>query len=81
MTTMTAVGANKKKKKVIKKTVRKKREPLDGVGYDRIIGAQCPACYMPGGYVTNTLPWEDSTRVRYHVCRRCGTRFKSIEEN
>jgi Zn ribbon nucleic-acid-binding protein len=69
--------ATKKKKKKIVKT----REPLDGVEYSRIDGAECPACKMPGGYVTNTLPWEDGLRIRYHVCRRCGSRFKSIEEN
>ena len=61
-----------------------KKQPLDGVTYDRVAGVDCPACRMnlgriPGGSVTNTLPWEDGIRVRYHTCRRCGARFKSVE--
>lgn len=76
---MTTKTAAKTKKKTAKRPVQKKREPLDGVVYDRIAGAQCPACNMPGGYVTNTLPWESKVRIRYHVCRRCGSKFKSVE--
>lgn len=57
---------------------------LDGVAYDRVNGVVCPSCKMqsgdkPGGYITNTLPWEDSVRIRYHQCRRCGIKFKSTE--
>jgi len=66
------------------KQKQKKRRSLDGVAYDRVQGASCPACRMnlgkmSGGSVTNTLPWEDGLRIRYHTCRRCGARFKSIE--
>lgn len=57
---------------------------LDGVEFDLIHGAQCPMCKshlkkMPGKTTTNVLPWADGVRVRYHTCRRCGARFKSIE--
>lgn len=70
---MTKTATKKKKKEA-----KVKKQPLDGVTYDRIKGARCPRCQMPGG-VTNTLPWEDDMRVRYHICRRCGGRFKSME--
>lgn len=66
------------KTKSKKKPAKLKRQPLDGVTYDRIKGAICPRCSMPGG-VTNTLPWEDGLRVRYHICRRCGKKYKSVE--
>ena len=57
------------------------RKPVAGVEYNRVAGVVCPSCRMfPGGSVTNTLPWEDGVRVRYHTCRRCGTRFKSVED-
>lgn len=62
-----------------KEAARDKREPLDGVEYNRISGAMCMACKMPGGYIRNTLPWKNDIRIRYHVCRRCGTKFKSVE--
>lgn len=61
--------------------VKKKREALEGVDYHRITGARCPKCKMDSAFVSNTLPWEDNIRIRYHDCRRsgCGARFKSIE--
>lgn len=71
--------------KKAQKQEKKKRQPLEGVGYNRVSGVVCPSCKMntgsmPGGSVTNTLPWEDGLRIRYHTCRRCGGRFKSVEE-
>ena len=87
---MTATKEKQKPVKKVKKTtpepVEEKvtREALDGVEYDLITGARCPRCEMylkklPGKTTTNVLPWEDGVRVRYHDCRRCGARFKSIE--
>ena len=75
----TAVKERKTAKKQVKKVKKQTRQPLDGVEYSRIKGAKCPICFMPGGYTQNTMPWEDGIRIRYHVCRRCGGRFKSIE--
>jgi len=81
---------SKKEKKQVKidvieekqpEIIKKKREPLEGVDYHRITGARCPKCKMDSAFVSNTLPWEDDIRIRYHDCRRsgCGARFKSIE--
>jgi len=74
--------AQKKKVKKSAKKIPEKREPIEGVSYIRIDnGASCPICRMSKAHVTHTLSWESSLRVRYHLCRRCGTRFKSIEED
>lgn len=59
-----------------------KRAEIPGTKYDRAInGAPCPKCAAAKCSVVRTLPWDSGTRVRYHVCRRCGIAFKSIEEN
>jgi len=56
-----------------------KRTGIPGVTYSRRRGAMCPFCKRSKGSVLRTLPWEGETRIRYHNCRRCGGRFKSIE--
>lgn len=61
------------------KRIKPGQKRLDGVAYDRVNGVVCPSCKMQSGYITNTLPWEDGVRIRYHQCRRCGIKFKSTE--
>ena len=59
-----------------------KVKEVRGATYDRQAGgAACPNCGEPRARVKRTLPWEDGVRVRYHDCQRCGTRFKSLEED
>ena len=75
---------NVSKLKSVPVDVKATREQLSGVDFDLIKGAQCPKCRMhlkkiPGKTTTNVLPWADGVRVRYHTCRRCGAKFKSIE--
>ena len=50
-----------------------------GADYHQIDGAKCPRCRMGPASVRNTMPWADGLRERYHICRRCGNTFKSIE--
>lgn len=38
-----------------------------GVDYSPRIGAVCPACGRPAK-IYKTLPWDGSTRIRYHRC-------------
>jgi Zn ribbon nucleic-acid-binding protein len=66
---------------VTKKVEIPKMVNIFGVNYDRMAGARCPMCRMPKAQITHTLSWENDIRVRYHCCRRCGSRFKSIEDN
>ena len=65
-----------------KQKIVTKPESVDtgGVTYDRRVGAECPMCRLPKCYVRDTMPWQDDIRIRYHVCRRCGHLFKSVEE-
>lgn len=55
----------------------------DGVPYDRYVGVVCPDCGSPDTVVRRTLPWDYATtppvRIRYHACRQCDRRFKSVE--
>lgn len=41
--------------------------------------APCPQCNAPWAPVRNTMPPDNGKRIRHHVCRRCGHRFKSVE--
>ena len=57
---------------------------IEGVRYSRQKGVRCPGrpgepCDDPRPRVVRTMAWEQGVRVRYHVCGRCGTAFKSIE--
>lgn len=52
----------------------------NGVTWSGREGGVCPCCRQPKCAVYKTLPWEETTRTRYHICPRCGARFKSIEE-
>lgn len=38
-----------------------------GVDYSPRTGATCPWCGRKSR-IYKTMPWEDATRVRYHVC-------------
>lgn len=42
---------------------------------------KCPACLSTAIETTRTMPTEkgDVSRVRYHKCRICKARFKSVE--
>ncbi|MFH0825279.1 MAG: hypothetical protein V2B18_21215 [Pseudomonadota bacterium] len=57
------------------------KEVVGGIKSEyRINGcAPCPFCEAPWAPVRNVLPWAGNMRVRYHVCRRCGKSFKSVE--
>lgn len=52
-----------------------------GVDYTSKDKAPCPLCGSRKVKVTNTLPWEGDIRIRYHQCRVCRHKFKSIETN
>uniref|UniRef100_A0A6M3J593 Uncharacterized protein n=1 Tax=viral metagenome TaxID=1070528 RepID=A0A6M3J593_9ZZZZ len=58
----------------------KRERDTGGVTFDRRAGADCPMCRFPKCNVRDTMPWQDDIRIRYHVCRRCGHQFKSVEE-
>jgi len=57
----------------------KKETGIPGVDFDRRHGAICPRCKRFKGGVTHVLPWEGDVKIRYHTCRLCGTKYKSIE--
>ena len=42
-------------------------------------GGVCPICGNRKCRVTNTGPWIGTVRERFHKCRGCGLRFKSVE--
>lgn len=50
-----------------------------GVDYSPKRGGVCPVCETEKCRVTNTSPWTGSVRERFHRCRVCGLRFKSVE--
>lgn len=56
---------------------------LDGAAYCRFTGTACPDCGSPDVEFRNTRGWDHSTtpptRTRYHRCRSCDRRFKSVE--
>lgn len=48
--------------------------------YTNSIGrAPCPHCHAPWAPVRNVMPSDGEVRIRYHICRRCGKSFKSVE--
>lgn len=50
-----------------------------GVDYSAKHGGVCPVCGAAKSRVTNTSKWSGSVRERFHRCRSCGLRFKSVE--
>lgn len=69
----------------MKKIVEARQMALQGVDYSPKLGAVCPWCGSRA-IITNTQPWFDNTRVRYHRCgdnicvlSRMGISIKSIE--
>lgn len=50
---------------------------LETVDYDLVNGANCPKC-GERMKTKNTLPWEDGTRMRYHLCA-CGVKARSVQ--
>lgn len=61
------------------------KEAAAGVDFSSRTGAPCPGCGKRTK-IYKTMPWEDSTRIRYHHCEngRCalaalGKTIKSIE--
>jgi YgiT-type zinc finger domain-containing protein len=74
-------------KAVGKETYITRQTVVFGVKYERTgDGGTCPNCGEKKCRISRSMPWEKVgrgkavTRVRYHICPRCGTRFKSIEE-
>ncbi len=45
-----------------------KEKASAGVDYSPRYGASCPWCGKRAK-ITNTTPWEDSIRLRYHRCQ------------
>lgn len=61
------------------KNIKKKtRKPVNGTDYEGKYTI-CPNCRMTGNKITNVLPEEDKTVIRYHACFRCGNSFKSVD--
>ncbi|MFU8858458.1 MAG: hypothetical protein ACNA8S_15815 [Deferrisomatales bacterium] len=57
--------------------------PLGAEIYDRYTGTSCPDCGSVDVAVRSVGTWNlvnpQPTRTRYHRCRACDRRFKSIE--
>ena len=51
----------------ITKIVLSRRKASDGIDYTARHGAPCPYCGIRSRSY-RTLPWEDTTRIRYHKC-------------
>lgn len=49
------------------------------VDYRSKDGGVCPVCSTRKCRVTVSGPWVGSARERFHKCRGCGLRFKSVE--
>ena len=52
-----------------------------GVFWSPRFGACCPQCASYTKRAYKHLPWMDNRKVRYHLCPKCGFRFKSIAED
>lgn len=50
-----------------------------GVDWSARDGGVCPACGKIRCKITRTMPWEGTTRTRYHRCEKCELRFKSLD--
>jgi len=65
-----------------KEDLRRLVEEIQGAGavdYSPRYGAICPVCGAERCRVTRTDPWFGSCRERFHRCKACGLRFKSVE--
>jgi DNA-directed RNA polymerase subunit M/transcription elongation factor TFIIS len=71
-------AATKLKKDDLKRLVKVIQDG-GGVDFNRRDGAICPVCGAKRCRVTTTSSWCGSLRERFHKCRSCGLRFKSIE--
>lgn len=67
------------------KIAEARRIGANGIDYSPRLGAVCPWCGNKTKIV-RTMPWEDSTRIRYHLCQttgcamaKMGDTIKSIE--
>lgn len=49
------------------------------VDYSPRLGGVCPICGAERCRVTTTGNWIGTVRERFHKCRGCGLRFKSVE--
>ena len=68
--------------KITRDELRELVEEIQGsrtVDYSPRLGGVCPICKAKRCRVTNTSPWTGSVRERFHRCRSCGMRFKSVE--
>lgn len=60
---------------------KKQRQQNVGVDYNSLLqSAGCPTCGSKGN-VLRVTAWENGLRIRWHVCKKCGTRLKSIEQS
>jgi hypothetical protein len=58
-------------------TIVKKTEPIDDGDYGvQFIPLRCPQCQSK-----DVRCYVSRPPVRYHVCRECGKKFKSVEVN
>jgi hypothetical protein len=53
--------------KAISRIVLARRDAAGGIDYTAKSGAPCPYCGERSRSY-RTLPWEDTTRIRYHRC-------------
>ena len=50
-----------------------------GVDFSAKEGGICPLCGTAKCRVSTSGPWTGSVRERFHKCRNCGLRFKSVQ--
>mgnify|MGYP000527064364 CR=1 FL=1 len=50
-----------------------------GVVYSARFGARCPKCRSRNVPGYKWMPWDRDQRIRYHKCKVCGAKFKSVE--
>lgn len=58
------------------------KQEHQGVVYEAAsaAGARCPGCGHKPVRVYRSLPTEGGLKVRYHHCKHCGWRGKSVEK-
>jgi len=63
---------------VLRKLV-KEISDAKAVDWNPEFGGVCPVCGEKRCRVTSSIPWTGKIRERYHKCRSCSHRFKSIQ--
>ncbi len=65
------------KKTALAIIIEKKEEAASGVDFSARTGALCPWCEVKSR-IYRTLPWVDTTRIRYHFCDTAGCPLSSL---